>query len=183
MRLLPRPVQTPGHVEALRQMRNLTAEGFANFNGQISPEQQAIWWRENAGRIKAWLYFDEAGEVGFGLIRQHDDGRWFTTVGILPEYTGHDFGKEVTAHLIRNCPGKCYGIARRDNPAAVKLHTPDDWQIISGDDPRLVYFRTWRGGSLEQPERRVDPWAMRTEPWPPEGAVEEWSEAGWVVGA
>lgn len=164
MRLRPIPVTHPAHVESMRRTRNHCASGFANYNGQITVEQQERWWAENKDSVRAWLYADDTQGtkattviVGFGLIRQHDDGRWFTTVGILPEYAGHDFGKEVTAHLIAQVPGKCHGIARRDNPAAVKLHVASDWQVIEGPDPALVYFRTWREGSLEQVERRLVP--------------------------
>lgn len=173
MTLRPIPVSTPEQVERMRQMRNTCAEGFAHFTGLISPEEQQAWWAANQGRARAWLYAtaNYLDLVGFGLIRRLDDGRWYTTVGVLPAHGGHDYGKWITAHLIRQAPGHCYGQARRDNPAAVKLHVAEDWEVIDGPDPRLAYFRTWRAGALATAAH-----------WPPEGAIDEWTREGWALG-
>lgn len=156
-------VTTPDQVERLRQMRNRCAEGFANFTGQVTEQEQLRWWATHLLTVQAWLYSAGVQDAGFGLLTTHEDGRVFTTVGVLPEHTGHDFGKVITADLITKAPGRVYGCARRDNPAAVKLHIPEDWLEIPGDDPRLIYFRT-----------------IKSDPWPGEDSLAEWAREGWV---
>lgn len=165
MTLTAIPVDRLARVERMRQIRNATAAGYANFNGRISFDQQVRWWEENQRHLRAWLYLNPAKVVvGFGLLTRHADFRWYTTVGVLPEHGRRNYGKEITAHLIRQAPGRVYGAARRDNPAAVRLHVEDDWSEVPGPDPRLVYFRT-----------------HKPDPWPPEPAIEQWAEAGWVT--
>lgn len=165
MTLVPLPVASPMYVEQMRVIRNRCSAGFAHFNGQIAPGQQQKWWHANRASLRAWLYLDQAGDtVGFGLLTRHPDGRSFTTVGVDPDHQGHDYGRQITAHLIGEAPGRVYGCARRDNPAAIKLHVEDDWIEIPGDDPTLIYFQT-----------------LKPDPWPPDGAVDQWSEAGWVT--
>jgi len=148
----------------MRLIRNRCAAGFANFNDDISEAQQILWWQSNRARLRAWLYLDGTSNVvGFGLLTTHDDGTQWTTVGVLPEHEGHNYGKWITHHLINQAPGRVYGAARRDNPAAVRLHVEDDWIECEGPDPRLVYFRT-----------------RKADRWPPEGATEQWAEVGWL---
>jgi GNAT superfamily N-acetyltransferase len=165
MTLRPIQIATVEQVETLRLIRNATAAGFAHFNGQIAPGRQQQWWHANRASLRGWLYADESGvTVGFGILTRHPDGRSFTTVGVDPDHQGHDYGRQITAHLIGEAPGRVYGCARRDNPAACKLHVEDDWIEIPGPDPRLVYFQT-----------------LKADPWPPDAAIEQWSEAGWVL--
>ena len=157
------PAATADHVETLRRLRNVTAAGYAFHNEQISAEQQATWWEASRGRVQAWLYlvdgpsaddrsrstesFDvpiiyRSDIVGFGLLATHDDGTVWTTVGVHPEHGGHNYGKAITHDLVVRAPGQLHGSARRDNPAAVKLHVAADWDPVDGPDARLAYFRS-----------------------------------------
>lgn len=124
-------------------IRNACREGFSNENNVITPEQQREWWVATEGKRLAWLYHDEGGHrVGFGLLLLHDDGLWTTTVAVLPEFAGKGYGKYITHDIVVRCPGECRATARKDNPAAVRLHILEDWDIVDGPDDRLVYFRT-----------------------------------------
>ena len=165
MTLHPLPVDRPARVERMRLIRNRCAAGFANFNDLITAEQQAKWWKANKANLRAWLYLDDySNVVGFGLLTRHDDGTLWTTVGVDPQHNGRNWGKFITHHLIGQAPGRVYGAARKDNPAAVRLHVDEDWTECDGPDDRLVYFRT-----------------RKADRWPPEGATEQWAEAGWVT--
>lgn len=154
-------VELPEEIEYVRQIRNCTAAGFSNHNDFILPADHQDWWERT--KPLAWLYASPEGIVGFGLLRKDEQGRWVTVVAVLPEHNGHGYGKYITADIVRRSPGLVYATARLDNPAAVFLHVPEDWERIAGPDPRLAYFRGKR-----RPE------------WPPDGAVEQWAEAGWA---
>lgn len=162
MRLIPILVERSAQIERVLVIRNITRAGYAHHNAEISIAEHLAWWAR--AQPLAWLYqrADDGIVVGFGMLRKDEQARWVTVVGVLPEHTGHNYGKEITRHLVRRCPGLVWGTARRDNPAAMRLHTPDDWLEIPGDDPRLVYFRT-----------------IKADTWPPDQAIEAWSEEGW----
>lgn len=138
--LRPIPVQHYDQIERVRLIRNVTKDGFSNHNAEISEAAQITWWERE--KPLAWLYARPDGiVVGFGMLRQ-DGGHWVTVVAVLPEYSGQGHGREITHDLVMRSPGQCYATARKDNPAAVKLHAESDWETIAGPDPRLVYFRT-----------------------------------------
>ena len=139
--LTAHPIQQDIDVERLRFIRNVTSWGYSNHTAQISAEQQRTWWAENRERMRGWLYRDEFKQlVGFGLIRQDDEGFWLTVVGVLPGHEGRGFGKFITHDIVTRAPGRCKATARKDNPGAVKLHVDSDWEIVEGPDERLVYF-------------------------------------------
>jgi GNAT superfamily N-acetyltransferase len=165
--LVATPVLDARDVEIIRLIRKETREGYSAFNDEITADQQQAWWNANRDHLWAWTYSlpkQPDAIVGFGLLRQDDDGYWLTTVGVLPECTGHGYGKEITHDIVMRAPGRCRATARKDNPAAVKLHVSDDWDIVDGPDERLVYFVGKR-----------DPGKL------PEEAVEQWAEHGWVT--
>lgn len=143
--LTSRPIASWLDVEQLRRVRNICRDGFSFDNAEISIEQQQAWWEANQRQIVGRLYETARARllVGYGLLRQTDDGRWWSSVAVLPDHGGHGYGKFITADIIRRCPdGIVWATARRDNPPAVKLHNLADWEIIDGADERLVYFRT-----------------------------------------
>lgn len=141
MTLTAHPIESEIDVERLRLIRNKTAHGYSNHTDQISQAQQRRWWAENHERLMGWLYRDEFTQlVGFGLLRQDDDGDWLTVVGVLPGFEGKGYGKFITHDIVTKAPGRCRATARKDNPGAVKLHVESDWDIVPGPDERLVYF-------------------------------------------
>lgn len=138
-------------VEVLRLIRNACRDGFAHDNEPISEAAQHAWWIVMQGRVRAWLYVYYGGlyvdtvlppeTVGYGLLRQTDDGRWWASVGVLPDCTGHGFGSAIMADVIRRGDGEVWSSARLDNVPAQKIHRADDWEEV-GRDERLVHFRT-----------------------------------------
>lgn len=135
------PVANEHGVELLRTMRNATRQGFSYFNDEISAADQAAWWERMRGKVLAWIYATARGLiVGFGVLRQTDDGRWWTTTGILPEHRGHNYGKAIMHDLVTRSPEPPWSAARRDNLAAQKLHVVEEWIKILQDD-RLIYYR------------------------------------------
>ncbi len=142
-------IVTPQDVEMLRVIRNACRAGFSYDTEEITPEAQKEWWVKNHDRVLGVLY-QKPGEgwavVGYGLLRRDMDGRWYSSVAVLPEHTGKGYGGAITAHLIRQFKAErdtsdVYASARLDNPAARALHRPDDWDVI-GQDERLEYYRT-----------------------------------------
>lgn len=145
--LYAQPITDDFAIEQVRHIRNLTSAGFSTFNGQISREEQKRWWQSMAGRVKGWLYLTEIGHthlrtaVGYGVLRQEQDGRWWNSVAVLPKYQGFGYGAKITADLISRHDGPIYAAVRRDNPAAIAMHHKDDWQEVEGpDSERLIYF-------------------------------------------
>lgn len=163
--LRPIPVQNPEQIELVRIIRNVQSAGFSHFNGQIAERDHLSWWHET--KPQAWLFADERTEVvGFGLLRKDDLDRWATVVAVVPGFTGHGYGSWITHFIVEQTPGRCYATARLDNPAAMALHHPRDWQRIEGEDDRLAYYVTW---------------PRYASAWPGQEAREQWAEAGWVA--
>jgi hypothetical protein len=141
MNLRALPVELDADVEALRLIRNACKDGFSHDNAEISPAAQLAWWVLMRGRVKAWLYSADGHLVGYGLVRQTDDGRWWASVAVLPEEAGQGYGGTITADLVRRVDVPVWGQARLDQPAAMRLHRAADWEEIERDD-RLVTYRT-----------------------------------------
>lgn len=141
--LIPRPIAEDDDVDLLRVTRNACREGFSTFRGEIGPDEQRHWWAEMADRVTGYLYADRAGvHVGYGLLRQTADGRWWSSVAVLPEHAGHGYGGAITRHVIRQCPsGLVWASARNDHLAGLRLHSAEDWEVIGCDDD-LTFFRT-----------------------------------------
>lgn len=144
--LTPVPITRPDHVELLRWIRNTCREGFSDFRGVIAPAQQARWWAEMRGKVIACLYQDADGRAtGYGLLRATEDGRWWSSVAVLPTFGGHGYGGAITRHIVRQSPtGVVWASARNDNPPALRLHCAEDWETIGADND-LTYFRTRPG--------------------------------------
>ena len=140
------PVETAAHVETLRQLRNAGRDGFAHDNGEISEAQQAAWWAANGGRVLAWLftrggYYDPREVVGYGLLRRGPDGRLWSSVAVAPAFRGLGYGLAVTRATVERAPAEVWGEARRDNPAALRLHDPEYWELVE-EGERTCLFRT-----------------------------------------
>lgn len=141
--LTAQPVTDAAGVEWLRYIRNTCRAGFSHDTSTITAPQQAAWWAANRARLVARLYANAGGAiVGYGLLRCDSEGKWWSSVAILPEHAGRGYGKAATAHVIRQSPtGVVYAQARRDNPAADKLHDRRDWIVVE-EDERLFHYKT-----------------------------------------
>lgn len=139
--LVARPILEGDDVETLRLIRNACKDGFSHDNEEISQQAQAAWWIVMRGRVKGWLYWSGAEVVGYGLLRQTDDGKWWSSVAVLPDQAGMGYGGAITADVVRRMPNIVWATARLDNPAAMKLHRSTDWEEWQRDD-RLAHYRT-----------------------------------------
>lgn len=159
--LVARAVESEEDVEGLRLIRNACKDGFSHDNDEISMQQQAAWWVLMRDKVKAWLYWVELDVVGYGLLRQTDDGRWWTSVAVLPQHAGKGYGGAITADLVRRADEPVWATARLDNPAAMRLHREADWQE-TGRDERLVHYCTRPAVTMKE-------------------SLEEWAKEGWVL--
>lgn len=139
--LMARPIESDEDVETLRLIRNACKDGFSHDNSEINQQQQAAWWSLMHDKVRGWLYWVGSEVVGYGLIRQTDDQRWWSSVAVLPDCAGKGYGGAITADLARRSPRAVWATARLDNPAALRLHRTEDWDDL-GSDGRLVTYRT-----------------------------------------
>lgn len=140
--LTARVVITRDDVLSMGKIRSIQAKGFSHDRTPIDDERQMAWWRWNHQRLEAWLYDDQDGNtVAYGCLRQEADGRWYSSVAVLPQFGGKGYGKAVTHHLIHAVEHDVWASARVDNPAAQKLHDDLYWDVL-GTDGELVFYRT-----------------------------------------
>lgn len=140
--LTARSVWADRDVLAMGAIRDRQRAGFSHDHSPITPEMQIRWWDRNKFRLIAYLYDDVDGNtVGYGALRQEDDGRWYSSVAVLPEFGGHGYGRTITTHLVLSVPFDVWASARNDNPAAQKLHDPCIWDVLGADND-LIYYRT-----------------------------------------
>lgn len=148
--LTARRVQSEADIQTMRLIRNECREGFAHFNGIISESEQRAWWDIEQGRVTAWLYEDEVQfwphgrtprVVGFGMLRRGHDGQLYTTCAIYPWCTGNNYGKAIMRHMSAQTAERLVGEARRDNPAACKLHHIEGWHLDHETERLAVYTR------------------------------------------
>lgn len=139
-------IESTFDVEILRMLRNASREGFAHDNTFISENVQRAWWVAMRGRVRGCLYrVLQQGPfrpiVGYGLLRMTEDGRWWTSIAVLPQHGGQGYGKAIMADTIRRHDGTVWSEARLDNIAAMKIHPAEDWLLL-GQDERLAHFRS-----------------------------------------
>lgn len=139
--LTARPVCCEADALLMGEIRHTQRAGFSQDNTPIDPDRQRDWWHAWRNRINAYLYYDGASLVGYGCLIQRMDGTWVSSCAVLPEHEGRRFGKAILHHLIGSVGHEVYAQARTDNPAAVALHNPLDWEEADRTH-HLVQFRT-----------------------------------------
>jgi len=122
--LVARPAHTLADAEALRIIRNACARWMTGDNRHIGQADQWAWWRSEARKRNAiWLFAPEGSlpveAVGFGLFRM-EDGRWWATLGLLPEWRGQGHGVGIYRHLIAHCPGDLWIRVLLTNPGSAR---------------------------------------------------------------
>ena len=141
--LTARPVISMPDVLLMGHIRHECRAGFSHDTTPIDDKRQEAWWRANHARVEAYLFDDGAGvTVGYGALLQQFDGRWVSSVAVLPGCGGRGYGKAITTWLVAvSCEHEVWARARQDNPAAQKLHDPLVWDTIGADEAN-VYYRT-----------------------------------------
>lgn len=140
--LTAHPVLADADVLTMGRIRSAQAEHFSNDRAAFDDARQLAWWRANQARVIAMLYADAAGaDVGYGCLRQDEDGRWWSSVAVAPGHEGRGHGRTITAHLILSVPFDVWASARTDRPKAQALHNPLLWEVVGADND-LIWYRT-----------------------------------------
>jgi GNAT superfamily N-acetyltransferase len=91
--------------EQMRVIRNACREFMTNNRREITAEEQAQWFLsiQDSETILPFLYKPRPDHMypkpfGFGLLRKERD-KWWLTGGILPEWRGKGYGKDLFAEL------------------------------------------------------------------------------------
>lgn len=135
-----RPVLTMPDVLMMGSIRHTCRAGFSADTTPIDDERQAGWWRWNHHRVEAWLFEDGAGAVvGYGALLQQPDGRWVSSVAVLPPFAGRGYGKQITTWTVLAVDHAVYARARLDNPAAMRLHDDHIWEVVTADNDNEYY--------------------------------------------
>lgn len=140
--LIALAVVTPLEVQTLAEIRNECSGSFAHDNSTITPFRQRRWWQVMRGRVHAWLYATPLDDViGYGVVRQEADGRWWNSIAVRPQWRGRGFGAQITADVLDRHPWPVWAQVRLDNPAALRMHHTREWEEIERDDT-LVTLRS-----------------------------------------
>jgi GNAT superfamily N-acetyltransferase len=138
--LAARPVLTEADALAMGRVRDRQRAGFSADTTRIDDNRQVAWWRRNRERVAAWLFEDVAGAlVGYGALLQQDDGRWVSSVAVLPGFEGRGHGKAITTWTVLAVEHAVYARARLDNPPARKLHDDLIWELVTADNDNEYY--------------------------------------------
>jgi hypothetical protein len=138
--LVARPLLTLADVLLLGQIRNEGRLSFSHDTSEIDGPRQIAWWHANKARLEPWLFDNEAGEtVGYALLRQEDNSRWYSSLAVRKGHNGHDYGRQMLAWLVARWPFEVWATARADNPAACKLHDPLLWEACGAHDGLILY--------------------------------------------
>jgi GNAT superfamily N-acetyltransferase len=143
--LVPVPVDKLMRALLVGQIRNACADLPSARTEPTDAAQQTKFWEANKDTMKMYLFLNpkDFQPVGYcGALQR--DGKMWTTAAVLPEHRGHDYGRKIMRFFLRMVEYDCWATARRDNPAAVKLHTSEDWEVWMSED-KLFHFHTWRG--------------------------------------
>ena len=141
------PVQSAGHVNCMRVIRNSGSAGYSGDDFQITEDEQQDWWRSLAPRmlVKAWLYASHGVVVGYGMYSwREDQQQWSPSAGVLPEHRGRGYGKWIVSHLAQMASAEgitLYAKAWLNNEPAVATHDPKFWERVA-QDADYAYFRS-----------------------------------------
>jgi GNAT superfamily N-acetyltransferase len=143
--LVAHPARTATDAEALRAIRNTCAPWMTGDNREIAAEQQAAWWASDArGRNAIWLFAPPHGPpVGFGLIRM-EDGQWWATLGLLPEWRGRGHGVAIYRHLIAHCPGDLWIRVLLTNPGSARAAEKAGFRPVDSNGVYAEMVARWR---------------------------------------
>ena len=96
-------ITTEAHAEDLRVLRNECAEWMTRDTSQITPQQQAEFFREKiaTGKIEGFLMTDGAEPVAYGLLVWDEQGRAWSSTGVKASRRGEGLGRAVTVENVR----------------------------------------------------------------------------------
>ena len=108
-------------LESMRLIRNSCREFMTHNTSFITQEQQFQWW-EYVKDQWTYLYLDlDDTPIGYGLVKKEENKMWVSG-GLLPEYRGKGFGRELFEHLTWACEGDAWLEVKEDNLLARKTY-------------------------------------------------------------
>lgn len=103
--LFLRPVQRAEQAQEIAVVRNSGRQFMTKDKFEISPERQAQWFSHTylpehaAGRLHAFVGYDGAEAVAYGLVKVDDAGEYWLTGVVAPQAQGKGYGKELFTFL------------------------------------------------------------------------------------
>jgi hypothetical protein len=138
--LTARAVVIVADVLTMGRIRDTCRAGFSADTTPIDDARQLDWWRWNHERVRGWLFDDAGGNtVGYGALLQQPDGRWVSSVAVLPQFGGRGYGKAITTWTVLSVDHAIYARARLDNNPARRLHDDLIWEFITADNENEYY--------------------------------------------
>lgn len=110
------------HVELLREAYNCSRAHLARPGG-ITERAQRSWWKSvDRACVRPYLLVADTAVLGYGMLRQDDDGLWWASGAVTPESRGDGFGRALFSLLVALCPEDTWLSVREDNEVAYRLY-------------------------------------------------------------
>lgn len=115
-------VELDYQVELLRQAYNDSRAGLARTSG-ITARAQRTWWKSvDRVNVRPYLLFADSAVLGYGMLRQDDDGLWWASGAVKPPYRGVGCGRALFSLLVALCQEDTWLSVREDNEVAARLY-------------------------------------------------------------
>jgi RimJ/RimL family protein N-acetyltransferase len=147
-KLMPILVEDEFRAEGLRLVRNAcTKDGpvFTSHNQQITPDEQAAWFRNKDKKIKVWLFSAMEGDTwaGFCVVRPLGD-KWTFTFGVTPEHRGKGYGREIAEFAAFAGQGPLVSNVLKENLASQHIHDAIGWEHTGTLEGNILeYSLSW----------------------------------------
>lgn len=150
MTLELRPVRGTADIEWMRLVRNVCRTYMTRSIAEITPAQQATWWRRLTAddpHFETWkpnLLRDGLTVIGYGIAwhgervasKRWPESRdaWWVTGGLLPQDRSHGHGRFLFEHLIAIAGLPCWLEVRADNVRARALYAKLGFVTVGLED-------------------------------------------------
>ena len=135
MKITIERILTKEHAEALRVLRNECAEWMTRDTAQITPDQQAVFFREKiaGGLVEGFLMLDGAEPVAYGVLVPDDEGRVWSSTGVKASRRGQGLGRAATIENIKRAHARGVPIwaeVRTDNVGQQRICRTVGYRVI-----------------------------------------------------
>lgn len=154
MSLFLRPVQRVEQAQEIALVRNSGRDFMTKDQAEISPERQAQWFAHtyvqanHEGRLFAFVGYDGAEAVAYGLVKRDGDDFWLTGV-VAPEAQGNGYGRELfkflTEFALHRAPAAMLDVLKT-NTKAQKLYQSLGYTEV-GEKGEVIVMRKLGGVS------------------------------------
>lgn len=94
-------ITTLEDAQIVRRIRNVVRMHMTRDKSEKSTTQQEQWWNtRNPSALRLFLYYDNFNDpIAYGLLTVDSSGKWWGTLGVLPEVQNKGYGTEIYRHL------------------------------------------------------------------------------------